>query len=136
MFFQVILVQPNQNYYEYTEGFFALPSNTISANPTLEPCSIEGIFLCQPDPRSVELQLRSYHSDTLNPSRVISMILTFPVYVNYVQNILNIHCITLAHGANGKSVTTITVGIVEVDVVRWGTKHQAIVSVENDIVFK
>jgi len=58
------------------------------------------------------------------------------VYVNYIQNILNIHRITLAHGANGKSVTTITVGIAEVDVVRWGTKHQAIVSVENDVVFK
>ena len=56
--------------------------------------------------------------------------------MNYLQNILNIHCAAFTQGANRKSVTTVAIGIAEVDVVRWGTKHQAVISVEDDVVLE
>ena len=82
-----------------------------------------------------KIQSRSYHDDSLNPSRVVSAIPTSQT-VNHVQNILNIHCAAFAHGANRKSVTTVAILIAEVDVVRWGTEHQAIISVEDDVILK
>jgi hypothetical protein len=79
--------------------------------------------------------LRSYHDDTLDPSRVVSAIPTSQS-VNYVHNILNIHRTAFSQRTNGKSVTTVAIGIAEVDVVRWGTEHQAIISVEDDVVLE
>ena len=57
--------------------------------------------------------------------------------VNHVQNILNIRNITaLTQRANGEPVTAVTIGVAEVNVARWAADRQAIISIEDDIVFE
>ena len=57
--------------------------------------------------------------------------------MNYAQNILNIcHRTTLAQGANGESVPTVTIAVAEVYIPSWVFNCQAIISVEDDIVLE
>ena len=62
--------------------------------------------------------IAAHHGDVFDSSRVISAILT-PQRTNHVQDILNIrHSSGLTKRANGEPVTTVTIAVAEVDVVR------------------
>ena len=130
----LVLIEPQSR-----QIIVVLSGNTITARPTLEPRSVEGIFLHQIYKCQLE-NLRRDYSPTMMIFSILRKVMSVTIahqHVDHVQNIRNIGNITaLTQRTNGEPVTAITIGVAEVNVARWAVDREAVVSIEDDVILK